>query len=92
MTVQKMNIIISGRKYPVKVEEGEEEVIRTIEKNINRKINEFVKLYEYNDKLDVVTLILLNCSLDLYNLKHSGQDKKLINSISEIENLIDQIS
>lgn len=91
MTVQKMNIIISGRKYPVKVEEGEEEVIRTIEKNINRKINEFVKLYEYNDKLDIVTLILLNCSLDLHNLKHSGQNKKLINSISKIESLIDKI-
>lgn len=91
MAVQKMNIIISGRKYPVTIEEGEEEVIRTIEKNINRKINEFVKLYEYNDKLDVITLILLNCSLDLYNLKHSEQDKKLINNISEIESLIDQI-
>ena len=91
MAIEKININIAGRKYPVKVKEGEEIVIREIEKDINRKINEFIKTYEFNDKLDIITLILLNCSHDLYKIKNSGHEQKLINKISEIEKSIDQI-
>jgi len=92
MAIQRINIMIAGNKYPVKVEEDEVDTIREIEKNINRKINEYNRLYGNLSRLDVTTLVLLDCSLDLYKYsKNTGQNEKLINIISDIEGSIDKV-
>lgn len=91
MAINKINITIAGRKYPVTYEDGEEEVIRKIEKNINKQINALIGKYENNDRLDIITLVLLNCSYELHKQNDTGQEKKLIEKIFEIEELIDQI-
>ncbi len=92
MAIQKVNIIIAGRSFPVKAEEDEIDVIREIEKNINRKINEYSSIYKTENKVDIITLILLNCSLENYNLnRDKGEDKDILNLISDIENSIDKV-
>lgn len=92
MAIQRINIIVAGKKYPVKVEDEEIDAIREIEKNINRKINEYSMLYGNISKLDIITLILLDCSLDLLNKKKGiGQEERLINTISDIEKSVDKV-
>ena len=92
MAIQKINIIIAGRSYPVKAEENEIDAIREIEKNINRKINEYSSLYKTDNKIDIITLILLNCSLEKFNLEqNTGKDKEVLKLISDIESSIDKV-
>ena len=92
MVAQKINIIIAGRSYPVKAEENEIDAIHEIEKNINRKINEYIGLYKTENKTDIITLILLNCSLENSNLKQNeGKDKDVLKLISDIESSIDKV-
>lgn len=92
MATKRLNIIIAGRTYPVTVEESEVSVIQEIEKNINKKINEFTLTYKTDDKIDIITLILLNCSLDNYNLNNKKSDNKdILDLISDIENSVNKV-
>ena len=92
MAAQKINIIIAGRSYPVKAEENEIDAIHEIEKDINRKINEYTGLYKTENKTDIITLILLNCSLENFNLKQNkGKDKDVLKLISDIESSINKV-
>lgn len=92
MGIQRINIAIAGRIFPLKIEEDELDTIREIEKNINRKINDYIRQYGNISKLDVVTLVLLDCALDFYKKSNSsGQHEKLINIISGIEESIDKV-
>jgi cell division protein ZapA len=88
MATQKIKINIAGRYYPVKIEEGEEEVIRRIEQDINRKINEYVRNYNTNNILDIINLILFDCSFKLHQAKNSGEKEKLISKLIEIEDIL----
>jgi len=92
MAIQKINIIIAGRSYPVKAEENEIDAIREIEKDINRKINEYSSLYKTDNKIDIITLILLDCSLEKFNLEqNTDNDKEVLKLISDIESSIDKV-
>ncbi len=92
MAVQNIKIMIAGRTYPVRAEDDEVDAIKEIEKKINRKINEYARIYETENKTDIITLILLNCSLENYNIKkHKGKDSDILNLISEIESSIDKV-
>ncbi len=92
MAVQNIKIMIAGRSYPVKAEDDEINAIKEIEKNINRKINEYARVYRAENKTDIITLILLNCSLENYNIKKDkGKDNDILNLISEIESSIDKV-
>ncbi len=84
--------MIAGRMYPVRAEDDEISAIKEIEKNINRKINEYSRVYKTESKTDIITLILLNCSLENYNIKKDkGKDNDVLNLISEIESSIDKV-
>ncbi len=85
---QKININIAGKYYPVKIEDGEEEAIRMIEKDINLKINEYIRRYNTNNVLDIVNMILIDCSYKLYQAKSSGDKEKLISKLIEIEEIL----
>jgi len=92
MAAQKINITIAGRSYPVKAEENEIEAIHEIERNINKQINEYLRLYRTDNKTDIITLILLNCSLENYSLKQNeGKNKDVLKLISDIESSIDKV-
>ena len=88
MAIQKIKINIAGRYYPVKIEDGEEEVIRSIEKEINRKINEYVRNYNNNNILDITNMILFDYAYKLHQTKDSGEKEKLISKLIEIEDIL----
>ncbi len=88
MTIQKIKINIAGRYYPVKIEEGEEEVIRRIEKDINRKINDYVRNYNNNNILDITNMILFDCAYKLLQANNNGEKEKLISKLIEIEEIL----
>jgi len=92
MTTEKLTLIIAGRKYPVTVEKSEVEDVRAIEKDLNNKINEYIQLYKTNDKLDIITLLLLTNTLELQKHKKTKRtDNDVISLLSDIQESIDKV-
>lgn len=82
-------LTIAGRQYPVKVAPEDEKTIRSIEKTINQKINEFQIHYKGKDKQDCITMAMLSVAFE--QLKPgSGSDLSSIDrQVSGILELLD---
>ena len=60
-----LTVSIAGRPYPLKVKEGEDEVVRTVVDKLNVKIEDLQKSYPRQDKLDYLSMTLLTYAVDL---------------------------
>jgi cell division protein ZapA (FtsZ GTPase activity inhibitor) len=60
-----LTVSIAGRPYPLKVKEGEDDVIRTVVDKLNIKIEDLQKSYPRQDKLDYLSMTLLTYAVDL---------------------------
>ncbi|HHH55104.1 MAG TPA: cell division protein ZapA [Bacteroidetes bacterium] len=90
MAKNKIRINIAGNYYPVIVEnEEEEKTIRKVEKELNRKINEYIRTYKTQNIVDVMALILVQKAVDLENAQFKDDKKKILNKLSEIDKLFD---
>jgi cell division protein ZapA (FtsZ GTPase activity inhibitor) len=60
-----LTVNIAGRPYPLKVQEGEDTVIRTVVDKLNGKLEDLQKSYPRQDKLDYLSMTLLTYAVDL---------------------------
>ena len=92
MASQKIYITIGGRRYPVIVEDDEElKAISDVEKSINKKINEYIRTYNNLDNIDVLALVLIDCSYDLLkSKKDAGDEERLIKQLDDINKILDR--
>ena len=57
--LEKINILIGGRSYPIQVEEDERSLIEQTVLTINRELGEFQQQYTKSDKQDCLAMLLL---------------------------------
>jgi len=90
---KKINVVVAGRTFPVKVTEEEEKSVRNIEKDINSKIQEYRQKYADKDKLDLVIMVLLQQSLELDKIQSLEEDISQAHAqIDTLESTIDRES
>lgn len=78
--MKSIEVIIGGRKYPVKVTEEEEIMVLDIVKEVNQKLKDFQSTYRMKDKQDHLSMALLTYALD--NAKQKGSSS-LMEQIQE---------
>lgn len=90
-----IKIIIADRPYSLTIaDEKEEEAVREAAKILNNTIKKFSDNYAYNDKQDLLAMAALQyatVNLDLEK-KISFKDKLLEKKLSEIDNILTEIS
>ena len=89
---KKINVVVAGRSFPVKVTEQEEKSVRNIEKDINSKIQEYRKKYTDKDKLDLVIMVLLTQAFELDKIQSLENDISQTHAqIDTLESILDQL-
>ena len=90
---KKINVVIAGRSFPVKVTEKEEEAVRKIEKDINVKIREYQLKYSEKDKLDLVIMVMLTNAFELERAnKLTAYVDQIHSKLDTLESTIDNLS
>ncbi len=87
--MEKINVIISGRSFPLKVHADEVQQIQNIVAEINRKVLEFQNTYKTKDLRECLSMVLLTYAVDLNKFK-SGHVSDLDLSSPEL-NRLDQL-
>jgi cell division protein ZapA len=70
--MKSIEVSIGGRKYPVKVTEEEEILVRDIVNEVNQKVKDFQAQYRTKDKQDHLSMALLTYALQ--SAKQQGTD------------------
>jgi cell division protein ZapA len=85
-----INLIIADRPYPLKVKPDEEELVRTVAKQINEKVKELQNLYSAKDKQDFLAMSALMSAVEAANLKKNthDSDSRIAQKISDISQLL----
>jgi cell division protein ZapA (FtsZ GTPase activity inhibitor) len=73
-----LEVMISGRTYPLKVEQGERELILKAAVLINRKLEEFGKMYRVSDKQDLFAMTSLFLATQFLSAEEKDQEYSLI--------------
>ncbi len=89
---KKINVVVAGRSFPVKVTEEEEKSVRNIEKDINSKIQEYRNKYNDRDKLDLVIMVLLTQAFELDKIQSLKSEVSQAHAqIDTLESTLDQL-
>lgn len=89
---KKINVVIAGRSFPVKVTVEEERAVRNIEKDVNSKILEYQQKYADKDKLDLVIMVLLTQAFELDKIRNVESDiRQAHTQIDTLESTIDHL-
>lgn len=89
---KKINVVVAGRSFPVKVTEEEEQSVRNIEQDINSKIQEYRNKYNDRDKLDLVIMVLLTQAFELDKIQSLKDDISQAHAqIDTLESTLDQL-
>lgn len=89
---KKINVVVAGRTFPVKVTEEEEKSVRNIEKDINSKIQEYRMKYAEKDKLDLVIMVLLTKAFELDKVQSLEDDISQAHAqIDTLESTLDRL-
>lgn len=83
-----ITIRIAGREFPVKVDQGDEEIIRNLEKEINNKIQFYKREFKDISHEDSLIMTLLTYAFDLTK---SPQTSDVQDSLREKLKSIDQL-
>ena len=88
----KVNVVIAGRTYPLKVKDTEEEQgMRKAAKNINNLIAKFEKSYAVADKQDVLAMCALQFASksEISSIKTEENNSKALQKIKDLTNLLE---
>ncbi len=86
-----VNILIADRSYRLKINAGDEEMVRKTANLINEKIGEFKTQFAGKDTQDYVSMVLLWFATEQ---KHSGIDQvkwaETAQKLSALEKMVDK--
>lgn len=92
-----IHIKIAGKKYPVRVNkdsENEEEVLRISEQLINKRMNDYQKIFYGNDKFDILVMTCLDICKELVKVdaeRIQVSDSELFNKLNiELDKLLEE--
>ena len=84
-----IKLVIGNRSYPMKVPIEEEQKIRNIGKDLNKKIAEIRSQMNIDDLQDILAMIAFKLSVELEDNKGNTSEKK--DAYKKIENIINEI-
>lgn len=90
----KINVIIAGRPYPLRVKAADEPAVRKIVKEVNDKINSFQTAFADRDKQDGLSMAVLTYAFDLFKARQqppTANEPGLQAKLATIDELLDQL-
>lgn len=90
--LNKIEVTIAGRKYPIKVTPQEQQIVTDIAKNLNQQISDFQIKYADRDKLDCVIMALLTLAFDKHQNDTTRLKDNLSKKLDQIESLLDTVN
>ncbi len=87
--ITNITITIAGRPYSLKIKAHEEQLIRGVAKEVNKKVAFFEETYKQRDKKDCLSMALLTYAVETAKLKKANNEKVIKEKVSRIEKLID---
>lgn len=81
-----INVTVSDRIYPLRVQEEEKEEVLKAVKLVNEKIREYQRLYGGKDKQDYLAMVLL-----LFAVEHMRNAKKIIIEDTDFEKKLSEL-
>lgn len=88
--MKSVNVSISGRNYPVRISDGEEEYIKSVVDNINDEIRELQLKYTSKDKQDCLTMALLMYAMRLKKSEDDLENGLLTHQLNEMDALLSE--
>lgn len=90
--MEKINVIISGRSFPLKVPANEVQQIQDTVTEINRKVLEFQNTYKSQDIRECLSMVLLTYAVDLNKHKSGHLSDQDLSSpeLTRLDQLLDQ--
>jgi cell division protein ZapA len=88
--LKRITVIIAGRSFPVKVSNEEESLVRSIEKEVNEKLNDLQLSYQGKDMQDYMSLAILSYAFELQKSNNSEEVSKLDKRLEDLEHLLNQ--
>ncbi len=76
--MKSIEVVIGGRKYPVKVTEDEEQALLAAIEEIEQKLRDFQQMYRGKDKQDYLSMALLTYALETIKGKRDGEASEQI--------------
>lgn len=89
--LEQMTVVIAGRSYPLKVKEGEEQVIESIVDGLNQKIESLQSTYANKDMQDCLSMALLTYAFELHESKRSLVAGDNTQKLNKLDNLINRL-
>jgi cell division protein ZapA len=89
-----ITVNIADRPYRLKIKREEEEIIRKAVKEIELRIKEYSEHFAFNDKQDLMSMVLLHYASTVQKLETDAMagENMIISRLRKMENLItDQI-
>ena len=86
-----ITVLIAGRPYPLKINEGDEPIIRKIVKEVNDKITLFQTTYTKKDKQDHFAMTLLTYAVDLHKAQQQPDTSSLADKLQHLDSLLDKV-
>ncbi len=95
--LRSMNVSLAGRTYPLKVQDGEEQEIIHVAKELNEKIHAFQLAFQKNDRQDSLAMTLLTLAMEMHQLKKKGplssqSESVYTDRLLKIEKLLEQVT
>ncbi|MCO6460194.1 MAG: cell division protein ZapA [Saprospiraceae bacterium] len=88
---KQISVIVAGRGYPLKVMDGEEDVIMSIADEVNKRIREYQEAYPNREKQDWLAMAILSYAIEKYQSEKSMTDAKLMQRLNEVEDYLDKL-
>ncbi len=76
--MKSIEVVIGGRKYPVKVTEDEEQALLAAIEEIEQKLRDFQQMYRGKDKQDYLSMALLTYALETIKGKRNDEASEQI--------------
>jgi cell division protein ZapA len=85
-----ITVKIADRPYRLKIKREEEEIIRKAVKNIEMRTKEYSEHFAFNDKQDLMAMVLLHYASTAQKLENdlSSGEKMALTRIQQMEELI----
>jgi len=84
-----IKLVIGNRSYPMKVPMEDEQKIRNIGKELNKRISEIKSQMNIDDLQDVLAMIAFKLSVEIEDNKGISNENK--DAFTKIENIINEI-
>lgn len=84
-----IKVVVAERNYPLKIEAGEEELVRKAAKWINEQTKEFRQKYDVKDKQDYLAMIALMLAVEQFKLEDKIKvDSSFMEKLNELDGIL----